>query len=164
MTRGAPAAIASLLLCGLLSALPGPLTSAQDRPDGKHRSPRATVRTLLTAIITAQANPQLIEDAAACLDPSGLAADAPNAGLLASQLEAVLRARDVDTELIPDNPEGTVYALPDGHGQRIALHRLADGRWLFDRETVAGIPKLYAEAQKRLQDKNKEAASLSVSP
>src|SRR5262249_36353710 len=42
--------------------------------------------------------------------------------------------------------------------------RLPDGRWLFDRETVAQIPKLYAEAQKHLQDKNKEAASLNVSP
>jgi MscS family membrane protein len=164
MTKGSPAAISCLLLIGLLCGFPAPLTMAQDKADGKHRSPRATVRTLLTAITVAQANPQVIQDAAACLDLGGPAADQPNAGLLATQLEAVLRARDVDTELIPDNPEGTVYVFPEGNGQRIALARTPDGRWLFDRATVAAIPRLYAEAQKRLQEKNKEAAALSVSP
>src|SRR5262249_16164794 len=75
-----------------------------------------------------------------------------------------LRARDVDTELIPDEFNEAVYVFPEGAGERIALQRLPDGRWLFDRETVAQIPKLYAEAQKHLQDKNKEAASLNASP
>jgi hypothetical protein len=41
---------------------------------------------------------------------------------------------------------------------------MPDGRWVFDRETVAQIPKLYTEAQKSLMERNKEAASLNVPP
>src|SRR5262249_15111854 len=74
----------------LVSAVGGAsLHAKEDRPD-KYRSPRATVRTLLTAITVARARPQAIEEAAACLDLSALPADQRNGGLLATQLEAVL--------------------------------------------------------------------------
>jgi MscS family membrane protein len=120
---------------------------------------------LLTAITVARANPQVIEQAAACLDLSGLPAEQQGSGgVLARQLEAILRARDVDTELLPDQVRGDTYTFPDDHGARISLYRTEDGRWLFDSKTVAQIPKLYAEAQKRLQDRNREAANLNVSP
>jgi MscS family membrane protein len=146
---------------GLLLGFPGRLTQAQEGQQDKHRSPRATVRTLLTDITVARANPQMIQEAAACLDlPPG----ERNGGLLATQLEAVLRARDVDTELLPDEVQGDVYVFPDDPAHRIALHRMPDGRWLFDRDTIAQIPKLYADAQKHLQDRNKEAAALNVPP
>src|SRR5262249_7249714 len=136
-------------------------TQAQEKQGDKHRSPRATVRTLLTDITAARGNPQMIQDAAACLElPPGQR----NGGLLATQLEAILRARDVDTELLPEEIQEDVYVFPDDPAHRIALRRMPDGRWLFDRETVAQIPKLYADAQKHLQDRNKEAAALNVSP
>jgi MscS family membrane protein len=124
------------------------------------------VGTLLTAITVARLEDRkAIQDAAACLDLSGLPANQQNtAGLLATQLEAILRAKDVDTKLIPEEAKDGVYVLSDEPGQRIALRRLKDGRWLFDPETVALIPKLYAETQKHRQDKNKETAALSVSP
>jgi MscS family membrane protein len=144
---------------------PATVVQAQEKPADKHRSPRATVRTLLTAITAAQANPHLIKEAAACLDLSDLPANQKqHPGLLATELEAVLRARDVDSDLIHNDNQGTEYVFPDRQGSRIALQRMPDGRWLFDRDTVAHIPQLYAEAQKRLQEKNKEAASLNVSP
>jgi MscS family membrane protein len=155
-----PARVA--IVCLLLLGIFGPQVQSQEKQGDKLRSPRATVRTLLTTITAARANPQLIQAAASCLDLSGLPANQQNTGgLLATQLEAVLRAADVDTELIPDDLQETTYVLPGGH--RIGLQRMPDKRWLFDRETVAQIPKLYTEAQKLLQDKNREAASLSVS-
>src|SRR5262245_44468762 len=150
---------------GLLLVFPGTLTQAQEKQPDQHRSPRATVRTLLTTMTVARNRPEVVQKAAACLDLSGLPASQRNNGvLLATQLEAVLRSRDVDTERLPEAPQGDVYVLPDETGQRIALQRMPDGAWLFDRETVAQIPRLYAEALKRLHDRNKEAAALNVAP
>jgi MscS family membrane protein len=163
MNNGLPSAVTTVLLFAFgLAGLP---VLGQENQDGRHRSPRATVRTLLTSITVARANPQLIEGAVSCLDLSGLPANQKDtAPLLATRLEAVLRARDMDTENLPDRVEGSIYVLPDEHEKRITLQKMKDGRWLFDQETVAQIPKMYAEAQKQLLDKNREAASLNVSP
>jgi MscS family membrane protein len=158
-------ALAFFFALVLLSVLPGQRLPAQEKQDDRHRSPRATVRTLLTSITVARANSQLIEGAVSCLDLSGLPADQKeSAPLLATRLEAVLRARDMDTETLPNKVAGDEYILPDGQDSRITLRKMKDGRWLFDKDTVAHIPKLYADAQKQLQDKNREAAALSVSP
>jgi MscS family membrane protein len=157
--RPAPSFVAASLVLSLLGAP----SHAQDRRDDRYNSPRATVRTLLTSITLARGMPRRIEEAVACLDLTGLPAEQQkNAGLLATQLEAVLRSMAVDTERIPEKVEEGDYVLPDPSGRRIGLRRMPDGRWLFDRETVAQIPKLYAETQKHRQERNQEAAKLSV--
>jgi MscS family membrane protein len=162
MTRTSLSEITWALIVTLLLGQ-GPSTQAQEKHDEKFGSPRATVRTLLTTITMSRSRPQFIQEAAACLDLSGLPDnERKNGGLLATELEAVLVARDIDTEKIPNDFKETIYILPDG--PRIALKRMDDGRWLFDRETVAAIPKLYADAQKQLQERNREAASLNVAP
>jgi MscS family membrane protein len=165
MPRPLPSPGPFIITLGFLLVLPGPVTQAQEKRDEQYRSPRATVRTLLTGITLAKRVPERMQEAIACLDLGGLpASQQSTAGLLATQLEAVLRARDVDTGLLPDDTKEAVYVLPDGSGPRIALKRQPDGRWLFDRDTVAQIPKLYAQTQKHRQEQNREAASLSVSP
>jgi MscS family membrane protein len=151
-----------LLVLVLVAALPGPKAQTPE-DNNKQSSPRATVRTLLTSINAARNNPRFIDAAVACLDVTGLGAN-QTPSRLAFQLEAILRDRDVDTDRIPDEDEDGVYLFPDVQGRRIALKRTSNGRWVFDRDTVVQIPDLYAEAQKRLQDKNKEAAALNVSP
>jgi MscS family membrane protein len=151
-------AIACLLVLTL--AGPGP---AQQRAE-KCRTPRATVQTLFAAVSSASQNPRFIDDAVACLDLSGLAPDQGDPARLAVQLESALRAVDVNTELIPEVIDGDAYALPGPEESRISLRRQPDGRWLFDREAVARIPKLGAEARKILQERNKEAAALNVAP
>jgi MscS family membrane protein len=132
----------------------------------KRRSPRATVQTLYTAINAARQNPKYIDDAVACLDLSelALAPDQHDPELDAVQLEAILRAADVNTDRIPEEVASDVFALPGPDGGRIGLRRKPDGRWLFDCETVAEIPKMGAAARKTLQDRNKEAAALNVAP
>ena len=61
------------LACCCLLVLPGPALRAQDKQLDRLRSPRATVGTLLTAITVARLeDPLVIQDAAACLDLSGL--------------------------------------------------------------------------------------------
>jgi MscS family membrane protein len=154
----------TLALCGLLVASSATFTWAQEGKGDKRRSPRATVRTFLTALTIARARPEIVAEAVGCLDTSALPGDQASAEVMATELEAVLRARDVDTERIPDKPQGDVYVVSEGDGGRIALRRMADGRWLFDRDTVGHIPQLYAAAQKHLQGRNKEAAALNVTP
>jgi MscS family membrane protein len=165
MSKAFAVTVAYVLVLVSLFGQAAPRLSAQDKANEKYRSPRDTVRTLLTAISLARAQPQRIRDAAACLDLSGLPAhQQDSAGLRATELEAVLRASDVDTNLLPDNISDTTYVFPDVPGQKIAMQRLPDGRWLFDKATVAQIPKLYAETQKQRQEKNREAAALKVPP
>jgi MscS family membrane protein len=158
------APFASWLLAGLLFALAAPQGRGGEPPQ-RYRSPRATVRTLLTAITLARGGePRRLEEAGACLDLTGLPARQRNTGgVLATQLEAILRARDVDTEALPDNLEEAAYVLPGKEAQRIALRRTPDGRWLFDRETVAQIPALFLETRKQRLESNREAAALNVS-
>jgi MscS family membrane protein len=162
--KSACAALAAFTVC-LLAGVSATSLQAKEQPDDSYRSPQATVRTLLAATTIARGVPQNIRIAIACLDLTGLPTEQrSNAGVLATQLEGVLRARDVDTRLLPDHLDKEVYVLPDRPTERIALRRMPDGRWLFDRETVSQIPRLYAQSQKERQERNREAASLNVSP
>jgi MscS family membrane protein len=147
----------------LAASAAAPPTSQQS---DKRRSPRSTVQTLYTAVNAAKQNPKYIDDAVGCLDlsQSFLAPDERDPELLAAQLESILRAAEVTTDRIPEQAADEVYALPGPDGGRIGLRRQADGRWLFDRETVAQIPQMGAAARKILQDRNKEAATLNVAP
>jgi MscS family membrane protein len=153
-----------LLAAALAVCLAGSPNGAAQGPPDALRSPRATVRTLLMSVSTAHDRGRHIEEAIACLDLSDVAGNHSNAGLLAMQLEAILRAQRVDTNVLPDSLKGDEYVFPNGQGQRIALRRMQDGRWLFDRATVAHIPSMWADAQKSLQERNREAAALEVSP
>jgi MscS family membrane protein len=163
MTHRIAATLGLLVFLGCFPCL-AVSTHAQENRE-RQRSPQATVRTFLTSITLARGKPQFIDDAVACLDLTGLPAEQKKtAGLLATQLEAVLRSLDVDTGLIPDELGEAVYVLPNRSGHRIGLRRADDGRWSFDRETVAQVPKLYAETQKHRQESNREAAALQVSP
>jgi MscS family membrane protein len=159
-TRRQSHALASLFALLLL----GCSADAQAEPPAKHQSPRITVQTLFAAVNGARQNPKYIDEAVACLDLGGVATDQRDPALLALDLEAVLRAACVNTEHLPEDVPGDTYALSGPEGARIALRRQADGQWLFDRETVAQIPKMGAAARKILQEKNREAAALNVAP
>jgi MscS family membrane protein len=153
----------STMGCLLALALLGTARAQAPQADKLH-SPRATVQTLFVAVNAARQNPKFIAEGTACLDLGGLPAGTRDPDLLAVELEEVLRAADVCTERLPDDVAGDVYALSGPDGGRIALHRQPDGRWLFDRDTVAQIPPMAAAARKVLQDRNKDAAALNVAP
>ena len=158
------------MLLGLLGALWIGCAQGQENQDKQLRSPRATVRTLLTAITLSRGVPHRIEEAAASSGPARRLAEEDHP--ISARRPPRYRAgsgpalSDIDTSLIPDDIKEAAYVAllrPTGDGQRIALTRMPDGRWLFDPETVAQIPKLYAETQKRREEKNREAAALNVS-
>jgi MscS family membrane protein len=162
-TRRPELATAQVLALALLAGAAG-LARAQAEPAAKCCSPRATVQTLFAAVGAAREKPRFIKEATACLDLGGRAPGQRDPDLLAIELEAVLRAADVNTERIPEEAEGDVYALPGPEGGRIGLRRQPNGRWQFDRETVARIPHMGAAARAILQARNKEAAALNVAP
>ncbi len=155
--HGATAALLALMLFAAA-------VHAETPQPEKRYSPRTTVQTLYVAVGGARQNPKYIQEATACLDLGGLPPDHRDSDLLAVQLEAILRASDVNTERIPEDVAADVYDLAGPEGARIALRRQPDGHWLFDRETVALIPKMATDARKILEDKNKEAAALNVAP
>ncbi len=110
--------------------------------DPRFSSPRATVRTFLNAVTQANDVPGRIEDAEACLDLSSVADEPENGGNIAVQLEAVLRALGVATDLLPDKLNQRIFLFADQPDQYIALERQPNGNWRFDSRTVQMTPKM----------------------
>jgi MscS family membrane protein len=135
-----------------------------DEPDPRFRSPRATMRTLYTAIEMAREDPRFIAGAAECLDLSSNPKAAAYGGLLATKLEAVLRAKEVLTSSVRNESDQETYTIPDTPGVTLTMKRLPDGRYLFecDKDAIQAISKAWADSQKVLADRNREAASLNV--
>jgi len=110
--------------------------------DSRFRSPRATVRTFLIAMNLTEDDPHKIEDAIACLDLSEIPPDRRNGGRFAFELEFILRSTDIPTFVIPDFAEDTVCEIGEGKDIKLRLHRLTDGRWLFEGKTLESLAKM----------------------
>jgi MscS family membrane protein len=147
----------------VMMLLAGVAPAAEATKAEKLHSPRATVQTFYAAVAASRNSPTRIAEATVCLD-LGAAGGPRDAELLAVDLESALRSANVTTDAIPDDDDGPDVSLPGPDGGRIGLRRQPDGRWLFDRETVAAVPTLAAAARKVLEERNKEAASLNVAP
>src|SRR5271165_2235044 len=110
--------------------------------DPRYRSPRATVRTFLVAMNRIEDDPRIIEEAVACLDLSAVPGDHRAGGKLAFELEFILRSTNMPTPVIPDYEVGPECEIGESKETRLALHRLADGRWLFAGKTLRELPKM----------------------
>ncbi|MDG3002555.1 mechanosensitive ion channel family protein [Paludisphaera mucosa] len=149
-----PSTLTSCLLAALLWACPaivaaqgaaskeGTPSPAVESADPRFRTPRATVRTFLIAMNQADDDPQRIEDAAACLDLSEMPPDRRDGGRLAFALEFILRSTNVPTIVIPEIVDGRVCSVGESKDLKLTLHRMPDGRWLFDGETLQNLPKM----------------------
>lgn len=134
--------------------------------DHRYESPRATVRTFLTAVMLAPDLPAKIEDAVACLDLSQIAeGQRKEAGRLAYGLDLVIRSIGVFTPVLPDHLDESAYELGRYGEHKITLKRQADGRWLFDAETIKLLPVMIREirmATKATSDANTAAANAAA--
>jgi len=110
--------------------------------DPRYRSPRATVRTFLIAMNRTEDDPSKIEEAVACLDLSEIPGGIQAGGRLAYELEFILRSTNVPTPVIPDYEVGPECEIGESKETRLALHRLADGRWLFAGKTLRELRKM----------------------
>jgi MscS family membrane protein len=117
-------------------------TAPADSVDPRYRSPRATVRTFLIAMNRAEDDPHRIEEALACLDLSAMPPDRRDGGRLAFELEFILRSTNIPTVVIPDVVDGPDCTVGEGKDIKLTLHRMADGRWLFDGKTLQDLSRM----------------------
>ena len=61
---------------------------------------------------------------------------------LAFELERILDSLKTPTWLLPEHVDESEYTLGDKPGLKVTLHRMPDGRWLFDSKTVAALPQM----------------------
>ena len=110
--------------------------------DPRFRSPRATVRTFLIAMNLTEDDPHRIVEAAACLDLSEIPTDRRDGGRHAFELEFILRSINIPTWVIPDVSDGPDCEIGENKDIKLRLHRMADGRWLFDGKTLQDLPRM----------------------
>jgi MscS family membrane protein len=138
-----------------LAACTLPAALAQT-PDPKYRTPRATLCTFYVAADLAREDPRHVADAVGCLDLGGLS-NPEFGGMLADRLETVLAAFEVAVYRVPDDDTQEECVLPDTQGHRLALRRMPDGQYRFDRETLAAVSAIWAELRKAEQAKGPTA-------
>ena len=100
------------------------------------------MRTFLIAMNLTEDDPHRIEEAVACLDLSGMPPDRRDGGRLAFELEFILRSTNIPTGVIPDVVDGPDCAIGENKDIKLTLHRMPDGRWLFDGKTLQDLPKM----------------------
>src|SRR5579862_688020 len=137
-----------LLALGYLTTA-APVLSAEAPPEAARSprdflaSPRETVKTLYYAAVAYDIQPQLADEAAACLDLDPARADDPAETVrLAIELEQTLRILCMPLHGVPEKTDRDNVCVYDADGFRICLGRGADGLWRFDRATTERIPAM----------------------
>ncbi len=87
-------------------------------------------------------DPHRINDAVACLDLSGIAPERRDEGRLAFALEFILRSTNIPTVVIPEMVDGSECTIGESKDIKLTLHRMEDGRWLFDSKTLEDLPRM----------------------
>jgi MscS family membrane protein len=121
-------------------AKPGSSPAVAGPVDPRYRTPRATVRTFLVAMNLTEDDPTKIEEAALCLDLSGI--PPRQGGRLAFELEYILRSTNMPTWVIPEDVESAECTISESKEIKLTLRRMADGRWLFDSQTLKDLPRM----------------------
>ena len=117
------------------------------------RTPRATMATFLHSMNDIKrGKPDRIADAVQTLDLSEvnpLVRRERGADLAWMLLEVLDRTKRIDLERIPDHEQGEPWVVARYTSGEVRIRRLADGRWLFDKETVAALPAILDEVADR---------------
>ena len=100
------------------------------------------MRTFLIAMNLTEDDPHRIEEALACLDLAEMPPGRRDGGRLAFELEFILRSTNIPTVVIPDVADGPECTIGENKDIKLTLHRMADGRWLFDSKTLQDLPRM----------------------
>jgi MscS family membrane protein len=131
-------------------------------------SPRATMATFLHAMNDIKrGDPERIGDAITTLDLSSIntiVRRERGEDLAWTLLEVLDRTRIIVLEEIPDSADGNPYVVADYFIGKVTLSRVTDGRWLFDRETVAKLPQILDKLsnQRRLKGSEQDEVYLPL--
>jgi MscS family membrane protein len=113
------------------------------------QSPRATMATFLHAMNDIKrGKPERIEDALKALDlseVSPLVRKERGPDLAWMLLEVLDKTRAVNLEEVPDHREGPPWVFERYRSGEVRISRTQDGRWLFDKETIAALPAILEE-------------------
>ena len=116
-------------------------------------SPRATMGTFLHAMNDIKrGKPERIEDAVSTLDLSEvnpLVRRERGEDLAWMLLEVLDKTREVNLDRVPARKEGKPWVFERYGSGEVRIARLEDGRWLFDRETIAALPAILEEVATR---------------
>jgi MscS family membrane protein len=150
-------------------AAPTPAPPAEPPPG--LATPRATMRTFLEAMGAAArtGDKQQLVAAAACLDLSNLPAgvvEEVGADLAVKLKDVMDHLGLVKVTAVPTAPKDDVWIWREVEAvdARIALARVADGRWLFDPETVQALDALYDHFAALPKVAGATSFSLALSP
>ena len=117
------------------------------------QSPRATMATFIHAMNDIKrGKPERIEEALRTLDLSEvnpLVRRERGSDLAWMLLEILDKTRRIDLERIPNHREGKPWVFERYGSGVVRISRSEDGRWLFDRETVAALPAILDEVVQR---------------
>ena len=117
------------------------------------KSPRATMNSFLGAMNDIKrGNPDAIETAVSTLDLSEvnlLVRDERARDLSWMLLDVIDRTRFVEVQRIPNREQGDPWTFETYKSGAIIISRQEDGRWLFDRRTIALLPELRKEVASR---------------
>jgi MscS family membrane protein len=149
-----------LLVCGFVGAAPALLAQSAPIPQITARSPeeclaspRETLKTLYYAVVAYDVQPQLVDEAVACLDLDETRAIEPaEATRLAIDLESVLRILCVPLHGVPDKTDRETVDVLNDDVFKITLTRGTDKLWRFSRDTVERIPAMSRAALSRFRD------------
>jgi MscS family membrane protein len=112
-------------------------------------SPRATMATFLHAMEDVKrGRPERIQQALSTLDLSTinpLIRDERGSELAWQLLEVMNRTRRVDLAQIPLMVDAGSWEFAHYDSGSVRIGRLGDGRWLFDRQTLAALPDITTE-------------------
>ncbi len=121
-------------------------------PETLH-SPRATMGTFLHAMNDIKrGKPERMADAVQTLDLSGvnpLVRKERGTDLAWMLLEVLDKTRPVVLKGVPDRREGKPWVFERYTNGEVRISREEDGRWLFDKETIAALPALLEEVADR---------------
>lgn len=137
---------------------------AQPDADARLTSPRETMRVFLEAFATEDGRPDL-DAAAACLDLGDLPfpVRARQGRNLANELKHVIdRLELVEFDAIPVDGDLERWVFSDELSLPIVLAPDGDGRWRFNRATVAAIGALYQEVRERTVVEGVEEAPVTA--
>ncbi len=124
------------------------------------RSPREMMKSLYYAVATFDLYPQMIDEAADCLDLGGLPPiSAEEVSFMALELERILQGLDLPLKTVPDNSINERVTIYDADGFKIVAHLCQDKCWRIDAETLDRIPGM-----RRIASERRKAAPVDLTP
>jgi MscS family membrane protein len=125
------------------------------------RSPREMLKSFYYAVATFDLYPQMIDEAADCLDLGSMPPISPEeTSFLVLELDRILQGLDLPIKSVADNSLAEKVTLYDSDGFKISARRCPDNCWRIDAESLERIPTMRRVAGERRKSVPAELAQM----